>query len=133
MRQRRHREHPFRSISPHRLYLDKENAKCLGVCAGIADYLGTEPWIIRLFFILLFIPFNVFVLCTYCILGIVLDPKPGDLYETPEKEEFWRGMKESEVRTFASVRTRFRELEDRLRRLEAYVTSKEFNLDQELR
>ena len=42
-------------------------------------------------------------------------------------------MKESEVRTFAHVRTRFRELEDRLRRMEAYVTWKEFNVDQELR
>ena len=74
MRERRRRERPFRSISPHRLYLDKENAKCLGVCAGIADYLGTEPWIIRLIFIALFIPFNVFVLCTYFVLGIVLSP-----------------------------------------------------------
>lgn len=133
MREHRRRERPFRSISPHRLYLDKQNAKCMGVCAGIADYIGTQPWIVRLFFILLFIPFNVFVLSVYIILCIVLDPKPDDLYENPEEETFWRGMKESEIRTFASVRGRFRDLEDRLRQMEAYVTSKEFNLDQELR
>ena len=106
-RRRRH------SISPHRLYLDKQNAKCLGVCAGIADYLGTEAWIVRLFFILLFIPFNVFVVCTYFILGIVLSPKPEKLYESPDEEDFWRDMKQSEVRTFAGLRTRFRALCER--------------------
>ncbi|HTR01421.1 MAG TPA: PspC domain-containing protein, partial [Candidatus Acidoferrum sp.] len=33
------------------LQLDKENAKWLGVCAGIANFLEVQPWAVRLVFL----------------------------------------------------------------------------------
>ena len=33
--------------SPARLYRDPEGGKILGVCAGIADFFGFNPWAVR--------------------------------------------------------------------------------------
>lgn len=38
-----------------RLMLNKANKKIAGVCAGIADYLETDPIIIRAIFLFLFL------------------------------------------------------------------------------
>ena len=39
----------------NRLVLNKRNAKISGVCAGLGDYLGMDPTIIRIGFVLAFI------------------------------------------------------------------------------
>ena len=49
-----------------------------------------------------------------------------------EKAEFWRGVSNAPSDAFGSLRHRFRELNLRLERMEAYVTSKEFEIDREL-
>ena len=35
-----------------KFYLDKQNAKWLGVCAGIADYTGVDVTVVRIGFVL---------------------------------------------------------------------------------
>ena len=54
------------------------------------------------------------------------------LYQTQEQAEFWRGVSNAPSDVFGSLRHRFRELNLRLERMEAYVTSREFSIDREL-
>lgn len=120
--------------NPHRLYRDRENAMLAGVCAGIAEYFGLNRKGVRLVTALsiLFPPFFAFVAISYVILAIVLPVKPTDLYENKEQAEFWRGVSNAPADVFGSLSHRFRELNLRLERMEAFVTSKEFEIDREL-
>ena len=124
MSRRRHRD------NPHRLYRDKENARIAGVCAGIADYFGFNLTAIRLltaFSMLFFWPIIIYVL-----LAFLLPVKPAELYENVEKADFWREVSIAPSDLFGELRHRFRDLELRLRSMEAFVTSKEFEIDHEL-
>jgi phage shock protein C len=120
--------------NPHRLYRDRENAMLAGVCAGISEYFGLNRKGVRLVTVLLmlFPPFFAFVAIAYVILAIVLPVKPTDLYEDKEQAEFWRGVSNAPADVFGSLSHRFRELNLRLERMEAFVTSKEFEIDREL-
>ena len=120
--------------NPHRLYRDKENAVLAGVGAGIAEYAGLSRKGTRIAIALLtlFPPLTMFMVISYVILALVLPAKPANLYETEEQAEFWRGVSNAPADVFGSLRHRFRELNRRLERMEAHVTSKEFEIDREL-
>jgi phage shock protein C len=120
--------------NPHRLYRDREHAMVAGVCAGIAEYFGLNRKGVRLVTVLLMLipPFFAFILVSYVILAVVLPSKPQDLYETEEQARFWRGVNNAPGDVFGALSHRFRELNLRLERMEAYVTSKEFQMDREL-
>ncbi|MDT8321128.1 MAG: envelope stress response membrane protein PspC [Xanthomonadales bacterium] len=124
----------YKRDNPHRLYRDKQNAMLAGVCAGIAEYFGFNRRGTRLVLILLLLlpPFFAFVVVAYAILAIVLPVKPDNLYETQDQADFWRGVSNAPADVFGAVRHRFRELNRRLERMEAFVTSKEFEIDREL-
>jgi phage shock protein C len=120
--------------NPHRLFRDREHAMVAGVCAGIAEYFGLNRKGVRLAAVLLLLlpPFFAFVIITYVVLAIILPVKPVDLYETQEQAEFWRGVSTAPSDVFGALSHRFRELNMRLERMEAYVTSREFEIDREL-
>jgi len=123
----------YQKKNPHRLYRDKENAMLAGVFAGIAEYAGLNTKGTRIVCALLCLtPMLAFVIVSYVVLAIVLPVKPADLYETREQAEFWRGVSNAPSDVFGSLRHRFRELNLRLEKMEAYVTSKEFEIDREL-
>lgn len=124
----------YKRKNPHRLFRDKQNAMLAGVCAGISEYAGLNRKGVRIatLLLMLFPPFFMFIVISYVILAIVLPAKPEDLYESPEQAEFWRGVTNAPSDVFGALRHRFRELNIRLERMEAHVTSKEFEIDQEL-
>lgn len=124
----------YKHKNPHRLFRDKENAMLAGVCAGISDYFGLNRKGVRLVTVLfmLFPPFFAFVMISYIILAIVLPVKPVEVEQNPEQAEFWRGVSNAPADVFGSLRHRFRELNLKLERMEAFVTSREFEIDQEL-
>lgn len=124
----------YKHKNPHRLFRDKENAMISGVCAGIAEYFGLNRKGVRLvtFLFMLFPPFFAFIIISYIVLTIVIPVKPGNLYENTEQAEFWRGVSNAPSDVFGALRHRFRELNHRLEKMEAFVTSKEFEIDREL-
>jgi len=124
----------YKHKNPHRLFRDKENAMLAGVCAGISDYFGLNRKGVRLvtFLFMLFPPFFAFVMISYIVLAIVLPVKPVEIEQNPEQAEFWRGVSNAPADVFGSLRHRFRELNLKLERMEAYVTSREFEIDREL-
>jgi len=118
--------------NPHRLYRDKENGILAGVCAGLADYFGLNRKGLQLVVAVSTLFFFPFVVPAYIVLAIILPRKPGDLYEDESQEKFWRGMSMAPSDVFSNLSHRFRELDLRLQKMETFVTSKEFEMDQEL-
>lgn len=118
--------------NPHRLYRDKENAMIAGVCAGLASYFGLNRKGLRLIVAVCTVFFFPFIVLAYIILTIILPVKPQNLYQDESQERFWRGMSMAPSDLFGNVSHRFRELDLRLQKMEAYVTSREFEMDREL-
>jgi len=113
------------------LYRDIENKKIAGVCAGLADYSSINVTLIRVLVVLGAFTFSFVVVAAYIAAIIFLKPKPVDLYTNEEDEEYWRKYRKSPRNTLAEARNKFRKLEQKIRKLETYVTSKKFNLDRE--
>ena len=118
--------------NPHRLYRDKDNAMLAGVCAGLANYFGLNRKGLRLITALCAVPFSPFVVPAYIVLTIILPVKPQDLYQDESQEKFWRSVSMAPTDVFSNLSHRFRELDIRLQKMEAYVTSREFEMDREL-
>lgn len=119
---------------PTKLYKDPHNGKCMGVCAGIADYLDIKVGVIRFLTVVGALVTGIwFFVIAYFILGFVLDARPRDLYEDEHEEEFWKQTRKSPDYTAAELRRRFRDIERRTSDMEAYMTSKRFRLERELR
>ncbi len=153
------------------LYLDRENRKIVGVCAGVARYFGIEAWVARCVALtgLLFLPSIVFP--AYWVAFFVMGHRPsarsGDArrrtrtrgslgrkhaekvrgraderrraarsgrrnsgrkadHRSPAPEF---GAKFSPRRSLRAARADFAEVELRLRRMEAFVTSDRYALE----
>jgi phage shock protein C len=117
-----------------RFYLDRQNRKWSGVCAGIADYFGLDVTLIRIGMVVLtFLGGFPWTLIAYWITAWMAPAKPIELaVQTPEDTKFWQGVRASPRRTVRDVRSRFRELDRRLADVEAYVTSSNSRLAREI-
>jgi phage shock protein C len=121
------------SESRTKFYLDKQNAKWKGVCAGIADYTGVDPFLIRLGTAgLTVIAQQWWIVVAYLVVAWVAAPKPLGLYETPEDEKFWQGVRSNTKRSTTEVRSKFRDLDRRLADIETHYTSRNSQLAREI-
>ncbi len=121
-------------FNPNLLYRDPRNGRCMGVCAGVADYFDMRASTVRFLTIILALITGIWpVVAGYFILGCVLDSKPDEIYEKPEEDEFWRSARNNPDYMRVDLGNRFKEIERRTRNMEAYITSKKFRLDRELR
>ncbi|NNC64103.1 MAG: envelope stress response membrane protein PspC [Gammaproteobacteria bacterium] len=127
------RRHDDFEASPRRLYRDTERARIFGVCAGIGDYLGMSTCAVRWITVIAGLVWFPLVAIIYVIMGLALPRKPTGLYRDQKEEKFWRSMRHSPSETFSDVRYRFRQLDQRMQRMERYVTSSRFRLDREFR
>ena len=116
-----------------KFYKDQQNAKWLGVCAGIADYTGIDVPIIRLAFVLGTVFTGGSALLAYWIISWMTPDKPGRLYEkTKEDKQFWQKVRSNPRRVARDVRSQFRQLDRRLADVEAYVTRSNHRLASEI-
>ncbi len=131
---KRRRAHHAGPKSRSRLYRDPENGKVMGVLAGLADYMGVRVGVLRCLFILgclfgWFIP----LVPAYFIAGFLLEPKPADLYEDAEEEAFWRSVRRAPDYTTQDLKRKLAAVDRRIQEMEAYLTSRRFRLDRELK
>lgn len=117
-----------------KFYLDKRNARFLGVCSGIADYTGIDPTWVRVGAVLLTIiggfPWTVIA---YFVTAWVAQDKPRELYDVDADEaKFWQGVRAAPGRSVRDVRSRFRDIDRRLADVETYVTSSNTRLAREI-
>jgi len=116
-----------------KFYLDKENGKWLGVCAGIADYTGIDVTLVRLGFVLGTVLGSGTLLLAYWIIAWMAPTKPRELYgQSADDKKFWQGVRANPRRTARDVRLRFRDIDRRLAEVETYVTSSNSRLAREI-
>jgi phage shock protein C len=121
------------SVRRTRFYLDKRNKRFMGVCAGIADYFGWEPTWVRVGVVAAMVMGVGFLPIIYLAIGWIADPKPTMLYnESDEERRFWKNVRVAPQRTVRDVHASFRESDRRLRDLEAYMTSSNSRLSNEI-
>jgi phage shock protein C len=114
-------------------YLDKQNAKWLGVCAGIADYTGIDRTWVRVAAVVLTIMGGFpWTLIAYWVTAWVANPKPLGLYDSPEDAKFWQGVRQSPTRSTRDVKAKFRDIDRRLADVETYYTSRNSSLANEI-
>ena len=114
-------------------YLDKQNAKWLGVCSGIADYTGIDRTWIRVGTVVLTLMGGFpWTLIAYWVAAWVANPKPLGLYDSPEDAKFWQGVRQSPARSTRDVRAKFRDIDRRLADVETYYTSRNSSLANEI-
>jgi phage shock protein C len=119
--------------SANRLYRNPRRGVIFGVCSGLSDYFAFDLTIVRVLVVLgTFFSFPVVPL-TYLVLGFVLPVKPHDdaLSDSSRIDPVQRRVRSDPHDMLSSVRYRARDLDARLQRLEKYVTSNRFKLDQE--
>ncbi|WP_120717399.1 envelope stress response membrane protein PspC [Tsuneonella amylolytica] len=114
------------------LYRDKQNAKLMGVCAGIADYTGVNALWVRLGFIILLLAGMGLILPVYFIAGLLLNKKPAHLYVDQEESKYWQRVRQSPKRTAREIRGKFREIDRRLAEVETYYVTSNPRLNAEI-
>ncbi|CAO3416444.1 envelope stress response membrane protein PspC [Azospirillum doebereinerae] len=124
---------PYDSPNPHRLYRNPQIGILGGVCAGVAEYFGLRPGVVRLVVMLGMFFFAFPLIVAYVVALVVLPVRPAHLYRNPEEEAFWRTVSTKPDRTLAGLTQRFRDFETRITGAEAYVASKEFELNRAIR
>lgn len=143
------------------LYRDPDRAKVCGVCAGFADYFDVEVWQVRLGAILGLVFIGQLTITGYFIAYFLMEKKPyyrrvTDRYDreerqwdspddTEKEDQFGvnddyaqadknvRQPRMSNALALRTARSKFTEMEDRVRSMESHVTSSKFELQRELK
>lgn len=114
-------------------YRDKVNAKWLGVCAGLADYFGIDVMWIRVGFVMGVVFGGGFTFPLYLVIAWCSDRKPTAMYhDTPERAQFWTDVRVAPQRTVRDVHSRFRDIDRRLRDIEAHAVNSNTRLAAEI-
>jgi len=121
------------SASRTKFYVDKQNGKWLGVCAGIADYTGIDATWVRVGTVILTIAGGFpWTLLAYWLVAWMADAKPYGLYDSKEDQKFWQGVRTNPTRSTAEVRSKFRDIDRRLADIETMYTSRNTRLADEI-
>jgi phage shock protein C len=109
---------------PTGLYRDPQHARIAGVCAGLANYFGVNRRGLRWALIILScVGFFGPVVVGYIVLAILLHPKPAKLFKDSDDEAFWRSVNRRPADTVSGLVRRFRDMDDRMVKIERRVTS----------
>ncbi|MBN8807322.1 MAG: envelope stress response membrane protein PspC [Sphingomonas sp.] len=120
------------SASRTKFYLDKQNGKFLGVCAGIADYTGIDVTMVRIGMVALTLFAGGTIVPVYFITAWLAPCKPLGLYDSADDAKFWQGVRTNPSRSTAEVRSKFRDLDRRLADIETMYTSRNTRLADEI-
>jgi phage shock protein C len=115
-----------------RFYRDRQHAKLMGVCAGIADYSGINVIWVRLGAIGLVLMGAPIIIPAYFLVGLLADKKPAELYSDRQEQKFWQGVRQSPTRTTREVRAQFRDIDRRLADVETFYVSSNPRLSAEI-
>ncbi|MBT1065667.1 envelope stress response membrane protein PspC [Bowmanella sp. Y26] len=130
------------------MFRNSQKGKVAGVCAGIADYFGWEAWLIRIILVSAVLLSGPFFIMAYIAAWFILDKKPVTEASVNHQGKGWYSGEEDnshvEVKSkvwqagepprqaFKDIKGRFDRLEMRLRKMETYVTSSEYQLNREI-
>ena len=114
------------------LYRDKQNAKLMGVCAGIADYTGVNAFWVRFGLIALTFMAGGSTIPFYFIAGLLLNKKPAHLYVDHVESKYWQRVRQNPKRTAREIRSRMKDVDRRLAEVETFYVSSNPRLNAEI-
>jgi len=127
--------------SERRIYRDRDRACLGGVCAGLAEYFGFNLKMTRFLAFIAFLMAMPVTVCAY-LAAVFLIPSVAHRGENvTSRRRFGRRRKSKKVNESVEVpkstvaddiNRRCESMDERLKRLEKHVTSKRFQLEQEL-
>ena len=127
----------YAGTSGRRLYRDADRAVIGGVCAGLATYLGINLCLTRFLCVMAFLCAFPFALIAYLAAVFLIPSSSSRVYDDYDYEERRKErLREEILRAKPSaneVRERYRAMDERLAKIEKYVTSRKYQLDEELR
>ena len=115
-----------------KFYLDKQNRKLAGVCAGIADYTGLDVTIVRIALVVLTVSTSGSFILAYLLAAWLAPDKPHGLYGSEDDARFWQGVRSNPKRSTAEVRSTLRDVDRRLADIETLYTSRHSQLANEI-
>lgn len=116
-----------------RFWRNKRDGKVMGVCAGIADYVGMDPTMVRILFVASVFLSGGSTIPIYFIAGFMSDERPNDMLDNDADERrFWQGVRASPSRSAQEIRSRMREIDRRLADVEQMITTQNRALDHEI-
>ena len=122
------------SPNPKRLYRSRDKV-IAGVCGGVAERMGWDPTIVRIAFAVLF--FTGILSAVFIVYIVIWAITPVAPYRprnlSPDEDRFWRSVSDRPAETFSNIRYKFKDMDDRLARMERSVTSEEWKLKREFR
>jgi phage shock protein C len=123
----------YASIPRRRFYRNRDKAMLGGVCAGLADYFGFNLRVTRILAFIGFLMAMPLTLLIYFGAVLLIPAESANDANSEYDPEFRRAVRSAPAETVGDVRRRFQSLDSRLAKLERYVTSSRFNLDQEFK
>ncbi len=122
----------FESVRPRSFYRRADNAMLGGVCAGLASYFGFNLRVTRILAVIAF--FVAMPMAVIVYLAVVfLVPARAIGQEERGSSRNWRARRVSPEQMASEVRSKTQSLDRRLARLEKYITSRRYELDEEFR
>ena len=116
-----------------RFFRNRDRAIVAGVCAGLADYFGFNLRVTRLLALISLLMAMPITLLVYFGTVLLIPSAPDPARQAGYDEQLRKAVRSDPAQTLNDVRRRFQSLDRRLARLERYVTSPRFDLDQEFR
>lgn len=120
-----------------RLYRDTDRAVVGGVCAGLASYLGFNLKVTRFLAIVAFFCAMPIAVIGYAAAVCMIPAAPTTGHDETAADERRKEALREEIRrarpTVSEVRKRYEAMDERLAKIEKYVTSSRYELDEKLR
>ncbi|MEL7309963.1 MAG: envelope stress response membrane protein PspC [Pseudomonadota bacterium] len=114
-----------------RFFRDRDNKRLAGVCSGIAEYFGFDRTMVRLLTVIAFFLAGPIVIVLYIGMMLLVPSASFERHE-PAREEFRRSLRESPHSAVTDVKRALLRLDNRLARMERYVTSSRYELDRKI-
>jgi phage shock protein C len=108
-----------------RFRLNKQEAKIMGVCAGLADHFDIDVTLVRIAMVLALIVTFPVVGFAYLVMGMVAEAGSS------RRMEYSHGSRLS-TQSVEATRARMRDLDARMQAMESYVTSSNVQLAKEI-
>jgi phage shock protein C len=114
------------------IYRSRQGA-IFGVCRGLSEYFDFSVFWVRLIALVMLIVSGLWpAMILYILAALVMKPQPVIPISSPDERQFYERYTASRHDAAQGLKRRYEELEERIRRMEDVVTSREYDWERRL-
>jgi phage shock protein C len=115
------------------IYRSRQGA-IFGVCRGLSEYFDFSVFWVRLIALVMLIVSGLWpAMILYILAALVMKPQPVIPISSPDERRFYERYTASRHDAAQGLKRRYEGLEERIRRMEDVVTSREYDWERRLR